>query len=195
MHKREQDYVTAENAEQNAESRIHRAIDAVWRIESPRLIAGLVRLVGDVRDSGRPRAGCVACRAREVAGDVAFLTIRERGLMASCERIVELICVASRYATGKASIEELGVEMDMKCAAEHQRARTFTRNIDDDIGDDLLRLVFMSCHPGACRRKRGPHSRCDCLVDSTTDEIARAFLVPVVTIFNRRIVRAKKTLN
>jgi len=165
----------------------HRAIDAVWRIESARLIAGLTRIVRDVG------------LAEDLAQD-ALLAALERWpdsgvpdnpgawLMATAKhRAIDTFRRAERI---ERKHEELGHELE----SERERAvPDMDEAIDDDIGDDVLRLVFMSCHPVLPREARTALTL-RLLGGLTTDEIARAFLVPEPTVA-QRIVRAKRTLS
>jgi len=166
----------------------HRAIEAIFRIESPKLIAGLARIVRDVG------------LAEELAQD-AFVKALERWtadgvpskpgawLMTTAKR-----SAIDHYRRSKLldrKHEELGREID----AERQRALPdleLDDVIDDPVGDDLLRLVFTACHPVLTTDARVALVL-RLLGGLTTDEIARAFLVPAATIA-QRIVRAKRTL-
>jgi len=165
---------------------IHRTIDAVWRIESPRLIAGLVRMVRDVG------------LAEELAQD-ALVSALERWpqsgvpdnpgawLMATAKH--RAIDTLRRHKLADRKFEQLGHEIEL-----HQEGgdATLIESLDDDIGDDLLRLVFTSCHPVLSKEARVALTL-RLLGGLTTGEIARAFLVPEATVA-QRIVRAKKTL-
>jgi RNA polymerase sigma factor (sigma-70 family) len=164
----------------------HRAIDAVYRIESARLIAGLVRMVRDVG------------LAEELAQD-ALVTALERWpetgipdnpgawLMATAKhRAIDRLRRAKRL---REKHQELGHELDVQQALS---APDLEAAIDDPIGDDLLRLVFIACHPILSREARVALTL-RLLCGLTTDEIARAFLVPEPTVA-QRIVRAKRTL-
>jgi len=162
----------------------HRAIDAVWRIESARLIAGLARIVRDVG------------LAEELAQDALVIALErwpESGvpenpgawLMATAKhRAIDLL---RRRTLLERKHEELGRELEAQ-----QAAPDFAAAIDDDIGDDLLRLVFTSCHPVLSTEARVALTL-RLLGGLTTEEIARAFLVPEATVA-QRIVRAKRTL-
>ena len=163
----------------------HRAIEAVWRIESPRLIGGLIRIVRDIG------------LAEELAQDALVAALEqwpESGvpekpgawLMATAKhRAVDLFRRKERLAR---KYEELGRRI------EHQEDLGVPNldAIDDDIGDDLLRLVFTACHPVLSTEARVALTL-RLLGGLTTDEIARAFLVPEPTIA-QRIVRAKRTI-
>jgi len=168
-------------------SAAHRAIDAVWRIESARLIAGLARMVRDVGV------------AEELAQE-ALVTALERWpetgvpdnpgawLMATAKnRAIDLLRRSKRV---ERKHEELGHELE---ARRDLAATDVEAAIDDDIGDDLLRLVFVSCHPVLSTEARVALTL-RLLGGLTTEEIARAFLVPEATVA-QRIVRAKRTLS
>jgi RNA polymerase sigma-70 factor (ECF subfamily) len=164
----------------------HRAINAVWRIESARLIAGLTRMVRDVG------------LAEEMAQD-ALVTALEKWpetgipdnpgawLMATAKN--RAIDELRRHKRLHRKHEELGheIELDQQTTVQDLEAA-----IDDNVGDDLLRLVFISCHPVLSTEGRVALTL-RLLGGLTTDEIARAFLVPEPTVA-QRIVRAKRTL-
>lgn len=160
----------------------HRAIEAVWRIESPRLIAGLTRIVRDV--------GLAEDLAQE-----ALVAALERWplsgvpdnpaawLMATAKhRAIDLF---RRNARFRRKHEELAQEMRLREEAD-------VPDLDDSIGDDLLRLIFTACHPVLAREARVALTL-RLLGGLTTEEIARAFLASVPTVA-QRIVRAKRTL-
>jgi RNA polymerase sigma factor (sigma-70 family) len=163
----------------------HRAIDAVWRIESARLIAGLARVV---RDLGL---------AEDLAQDALVAALEqwpESGiprnpgawLMAAAKhRAIDLL---RRNKLLERKHEQLGRELE----AQERTAPDFDAALDDRIGDDLLRLVFISCHPVLSTEARVALTL-RMLGGLTTEEIARAFLVPEPTVA-QRIVRAKRTL-
>ena len=167
-------------------SETHRAIDAVWRIESARLIAGLARIVRDIGV------------AEELAQDALVAALEqwpESGvpdnpgawLMATAKhRAIDMFRRRQRLERKQ---EELGRELEVQqgMALPHVDAV-----IDDDIGDDLLRLVFTACHPVLSTEARVALTL-RLLGGLTTEEIARAFLVSVSTVA-QRIVRAKRTL-
>ena len=163
------------------------AIDAVWRIESARLIAGLARIVRDVGV------------AEELAQD-ALVAALERWpqsgvpdnpgawLMATAKH--RAIDHFRRNKLLERKHEELGREL--KSQQDIAMANFDTTNLDDDIEDDLLRLMFVSCHPVLSTEGRLSLTL-RLLGGLTTQEIARAFLVPEPTVA-QRIVRAKRTL-
>jgi len=162
----------------------HGAIDAVWRIESPRLIAGLARIVRDVG------------LAEDLAHDALLVALErwpETGvpenpgawLMATAKhRAIDLL---RRRTMLERKHGELGRDLE-----ERQAAPDFEAALDDPVGDDLLRLVFVACHPVLSTEARVALTL-RLLGGLTTDEIARAFLVPEPTVA-QRIVRAKRTL-
>jgi RNA polymerase sigma factor (sigma-70 family) len=165
----------------------NRAIDAVWRIESARLIAGLTRIVRDVG------------LAEDLAQDALVAALRqwpESGvpdnpgawLMSVAKR--RSIDLSRRRTVLDQKHGEIGRELEIQqdlIIAERDAA------IDDDVGDDLLRLVFIACHPILSTDARVALTL-RLLGGLTTDEIARAFLVSESTIA-QRIVRAKRTLS
>jgi RNA polymerase sigma-70 factor, ECF subfamily len=162
----------------------HRAIDAVWRMEAARVIAGLTRIVRDVG------------LAEELAQDALLAALQqwpESGvpqnpgawLMAAAKN--RAIDHLRRNKLLERKHQEIGH------AAESQRsAPDYEAVLDDPVGDDLLRLVFIACHPVLPREGRVALTL-RLLGGLTTDEIARAFLVPEATVA-QRIVRAKRTL-
>ncbi|GAP65594.1 RNA polymerase ECF-subfamily sigma factor [Mizugakiibacter sediminis] len=164
----------------------HRAIDAVWRIEAPRLIAGLTRMVHDVG------------LAEELAQDALVAALErwpESGvpdnpgawLMATAKhRAIDLL---RRDKLLDRKHEELAREL---ADAQDERMAQSDAHLDDPVGDDLLRLVFIACHPVLSLEARVALTL-RLLGGLTTDEIARAFLVPEPTVA-QRIVRAKRTL-
>jgi RNA polymerase sigma factor (sigma-70 family) len=163
----------------------HRAIEAVWRIESAKLIAGLARLV---RDLGL---------AEELAQDALVIALErwpESGvpvnpgawLMAAAKhRAIDLL---RRRKLLDRKHEELGRELERR----EMSMPDFDAALDEDIGDDLLRLVFTSCHPVLSTEARVALTL-RLLGGLTTEEIARAFLISEPTVA-QRIVRAKRTL-
>jgi RNA polymerase sigma factor (sigma-70 family) len=164
----------------------HRAIDAVWRIESARIIAGLMRMVRDVG------------LAEELAQDALVAALDQwpksgipdnpgAWLMATAKH--RAIDTFRRTKLLERKHAELGRELQ---AQQEMAVPNFEAALDDDIGDDLLRLVFISCHPILSTEGRVALTL-RLLGGLTTDEIARAFLVAEPTVA-QRIVRAKRTL-
>jgi RNA polymerase sigma factor (sigma-70 family) len=161
----------------------HRAIDAVWRIESARVIAGLARMVRDVG------------LAEELAQDALVAALEQwpgsgiprnpgAWLMATGKRrAIDLLRRRERF---ERKLAELGHETEPAPEPDLDAA------LDDDIGDDLLRLVFTACHPVLSTDARVALTL-RLLGGLTTTEIARGFLVPESTVA-QRIVRAKRTL-
>ena len=164
-------------------SDVNRAIDAVWRIESARLIAGLARITGDIGI------------AEDLAQD-ALVAALERWpqtgvpdnpgawLMATAKhRAIDLHRRSKRI---ERKHEQIGRDQEMSVS-------DLDATLDDDIGDDLLRLMFTACHPVLSTEARVALTL-RMLGGLTTDEIARAFVVPEATVA-QRIVRAKRTLS
>src|SRR5579863_177995 len=164
-------------------------IDAVWRIESPRLIASLARIVRDVGV------------AEELAQDALVAALEqwpESGvprnpgawLMGTAKH--RAIDHLRRNKRIEAKHPDLGRELEAQRDSAAAEETAIAENIDDDIGDDLLRLMFTACHPVLSTEARVALTL-RLLGGLTTEEIARAFLVPEATIA-QRIVRAKRTL-
>ena len=162
------------------------AIEAVWRIESPRLIAGLARITGDVG------------AAEELAQDALVIALEQwpvRGipdgpgawLMATAKhRAIDLVRRRVRYDQ---KLQEIGRDMEAQALAFSEPD---VDKMDDHIGDDLLRLIFIACHPILSTEARAALTL-RLIAGLTTHEIARAFLVGEPTIA-QRIVRAKRAL-
>ena len=170
-----------------AQTEAHRAIDAVWRIESPRLIAGLTRMVRDVG------------LAEDLAQDALLVALEKWPSSGVPDNPgAWLMAVAKRRAIDSSRRDklldrkhfEIGYELD---ARQDSTVTDIDASIDDNIGDDLLRLIFISCHPVLSTEARVALTL-RLLGGLTTDEIARAFLVPEATIA-QRVVRAKRTLS
>lgn len=162
------------------------AIDAVWRIESARLIAGLARFTRDVG------------LAEELAQDALVAALEQwpaagipdnpgAWLMATAKNRAIDQARHVRMRARKHAALGAELEMDQRLSAGELEARA-----GDEIGDDLLRLIFIACHPVLSREARSALTL-RLLGGLTTEEIARAFLVPEPTIA-QRIVRAKRTL-
>jgi RNA polymerase sigma-70 factor, ECF subfamily len=166
---------------------IHRTIDAVWRIESARLIAGLARMVRDVG------------LAEELAQDALVVALERwpqsgvpdnpgAWLMTTAKH--RAIDQLRRRKLIERKHESLIHEPEFEPTDERLELEAM---LDEDIGDDLLRLIFTACHPVLSAEARAALTL-RLLGGLTTDEIARAFLVPEPTIA-QRIVRAKRTLS
>ena len=164
----------------------HGAIDAVWRIESARLIAGLTRIVGDV-GVAEDLAQDALVAALERWPETGVPDKPGAWLMATAKhRAIDLLRRGKMLARKH---EQVGYELE---ARQEMAVPDLDAAIDDAIGDDLLRLVFISCHPVLSREARVALTL-RLLGGLTTEEIARAFLAPEPTIA-QRIVRAKRTL-
>jgi RNA polymerase sigma factor (sigma-70 family) len=160
---------------------IHRAIDAIWKIESARVIAGLTRIVRDVG----------------LAEDLA-----QDALVAALEQWPQSGLPDNPGAWLMATAKHRAIDLRRRKKLVERKHEELGRGIKnrrdpddaggDDIGDDLLRLIFMSCHPVLATETRVALTL-RLLGGLTTDEIARAFLVPEATVA-QRIVRAKRTL-
>ena len=165
---------------------IHRTIDAVWRIESAKLIAGLTRMVRDVGV------------AEDLAQDALIAALDKwpstgipdnpgAWLMATAKR--RAIDLLRQRTLHQRKHEELVPEFE---ARQETAVAELDEALDDHVGDDLLRLIFMTCHPTLSVEARVALTL-RLLGGLTTDEIARAFLTSEATIA-QRIVRAKRTL-
>ena len=164
----------------------HRAVEAVWRIESAKLIAALARIT---RDLGL---------AEELAQDALVAALEswpESGvpdnpaawlMAASKRRAIDLLRARTLHARKH---EQLGRELE----ALERTVPDFDSALDEEVGDDLLRLVFTACHPVLSTEARVALTL-RLLGGLTTEEIARAFLTPEPTVA-QRIVRAKRTLS
>jgi len=167
-------------------SDIHRAIDAVWRIESARLIAGLARIVGDV-GTAEDLAQDALVAALEQWPESGVPRNPGAWLMATAKH--RAIDGLRRGKMLERKHEQLGHELQ---ARQEQAVPDLDAALDDHVGDDLLRLIFTACHPVLSTEARVALTL-RLLGGLTTQEIARAFLVPEATIA-QRIVRAKRTL-
>ena len=163
---------------------VQRAIETVWRIESPKVIASVARMVRDVGV------------AEDLAHDALVTALeqwpvdgipRNPGAWLTAAAKRRAIDLFRRTKLLDRKHGELGYELESE-----QGVPDFDAVLDDDIGDDLLRLIFTACHPVLSMEARVALTL-RLLGGLTTDEIARAFLVPEPTIA-QRIVRAKKTL-
>ena len=162
-----------------------RAIDAVWRIESPRLIAALTRIVRDI-GLAEDLAQDALVAALEQWPESGVPNNAGAWLMATAKH--RAIDHFRRNTVLERKHEELGREFETREMA----VPDFEAALDDNVGDDLLRLVFIACHPLFPTESRVALTL-RLLGGLTTEEIARAFLVPEPTIA-QRIVRAKRTL-
>jgi len=163
----------------------HRAIDAVWHIEAPRLIAGLTRMVRDV-GIAEDLAHDALVSALEQWPESGVPRNPGAWLMAAAKhRAIDLF---RRRKLLERKHEELGYDLE----SLEQTVPDFDARLDDDVGDDLLRLIFTACHPVLPSEVRVALTL-RLLGGLSTDEIARAFLAPEPTIA-QRIVRAKRTL-
>ena len=176
----------APDTSQKAQQQVRRTIDAVWRMESAKVIASLARMLHDVG------------LAEELAQD-ALVTALEQWpttgvpdnpgawlMTAAKHRAIDRL---RRHQLQQRKHEELGYEIELHQQVSEEQ---IVDALDDPIGDDLLRLVFTACHPVLSQDARVALTL-RLLGGLATDEIARAFLVPEPTIA-QRIVRAKKTL-
>jgi RNA polymerase sigma factor (sigma-70 family) len=163
----------------------HRAILAVWRIEQPRLITSLARMLRDVPLAEDLTQDALlaaletwpATGIPDKPGAWLFATAKRRAV----DHLRRGKMLERKHAT---------IVRDME--AEQQAVPDFDSALEDDIGDEMLRLIFTACHPRLSREARAALAlRMICGL--TTEEIARAFLVPAATIA-QRIVRAKRTL-
>jgi RNA polymerase sigma factor (sigma-70 family) len=165
---------------------IHRTIVAVWRIEQPRLITGLSRMLRDVT------------LAEDLTQEALVAALEHWPVTGVPEKPgAWLMATAKRRALDDLRRRNMLArkhEMLIRDMEQEQQAMPdFDAALDDDIGDELLRLIFTACHPKLSREARAALAlRMICGL--TTEEIARAFLQPEATIA-QRIVRAKRTLS
>ncbi|WP_447777134.1 RNA polymerase sigma factor [Variovorax boronicumulans] len=174
---------------QNAAA-IHRAIEAVWRIESAKIIATLARKVRDVG------------LAEELAQDALVAALEQWPVEGLPDNPAAWLTQVAKHRAldrlrhmqlAERKAPEIGRELDaLHAMAQADFAQAVDAALDDDIGDDLLRLVFTACHPVLSTEARVALTL-RLMGGLTTDEIARAFLVPEATVA-QRIVRAKRTL-
>ncbi|WP_200841990.1 RNA polymerase sigma factor [Actinomadura sp. K4S16] len=164
----------------------HRTVEAVWRIESARVVASLARLVNDVG------------LAEELAQDALVIALEQWPrdgvpdnpggwlMLTAKHRAIDLIRRNARYAD---KLAEVGRDVELR---QESAEAELVDALDDHIGDDLLRLLFTACHP-VLRPEGRVALTLRLLGGLTTQEIARAFLVPEPTV-GQRIFRAKRTL-
>ncbi len=174
----------------NIAGSVHRTVDAVWRMESAKIIGALARVLRDVG------------LAEELAQDALVAALEQwpadgvpdnpgAWLMTAARR--RAIDAVRRKALHERKAGELTFEIETQLQdAAPDTTALVEAAFDDPIGDDLLRLMFISCHPVLSREARTALTL-RLLGGLTTDEIARAFLVPEPTVA-QRIVRAKRTL-
>jgi RNA polymerase sigma factor (sigma-70 family) len=169
-----------------AASTLHDTLEAIWRIESARLIAALTRLLRDVG------------LAEEFAQEALVKALEEWPVTGVPERPgAWLLTVARRLALDRlrherqAAPKHAAIARDLEDLQE-KTAGALLAAVDDDVGDDVLRLMFIACHPVLSPEARTALTL-RLLGGLTTGEIARAYLVPEATMA-QRIVRAKKTL-
>ena len=167
-------------------SEIHSVIDAVWRIESARLIAGLTRVVRDVGI------------AEELAQDALVAALQQWAESGVPEKPGAWLMTAARNRAidlfrRQEMLERKHAELAHEVREKEMSSPDLESALDDHVGDDLLRLVFVACHPLLSRDARVALTL-KLIGGLTTEEIARAFLVAEPTVA-QRIVRAKKTLS
>ena len=163
----------------------HRTIEAVWRIESPRVIAALTRLTRDI------------ARAEDLAQDALVAALEQWPQSGIPDNPGAWLTATAKHRAidhlrRNTRLETKLAELAPEIAAKEQAVPDYVTAIDDNVGDDLLRLVFIACHPLLPTESRVALTL-RLLGGLTTDEIARAFLTPEPTIA-QRIVRAKRTL-
>ena len=164
---------------------VHRTIDAIWRIESPRVIAGLARIVRDI-GVAEDLAQDALVAALEQWPSAGIPSNPGAWLMGTAKH--RAIDHWRRTRRLREKHEAIGRELE----ANERHVPDLDASLDDDVGDDLLRLIFTACHPILSAEARVALTL-RLLGGLTTDEIARAFLVSEPTIA-QRIVRAKRTL-
>ena len=176
-----------QNVDGDSLRQTHAAIDAVWRMESAKVIAGLARIVRDVG------------LAEELAQDALVAALEQWPASGVPDNPGAWLMAAAKHRAidhfrrGE-MLERKHAEIGRDIEAERERmVADLHAAIDDDIGDDLLRLIFTACHPVLTRDSRVALTL-RLLGGLTTDEVARAFIVPEKTIA-QRIVRAKRTLS
>ena len=166
-------------------SDVHRTIEAVWRIESPKLIARLARLTGDV------------AVAEDLAQDALVAALEKWPKTGVPDRPAAWLMATAKYRgidviRRRERLQHHHAVIASDLDARQRDAPDLDTALDDPIGDDMLRLVFIACHPVLSRDARVALTL-RLLGGLTTTEIARAFLTPEATLA-QRIVRAKRTL-
>jgi RNA polymerase sigma factor (sigma-70 family) len=164
---------------------INGAVEAIWRIESSKVIAGVAHIVHDIG------------LAEEVAQDAFVAALQQWPNSGIPERPGAWLMGTAKHRAidllrRNQNLERKQEELARQLELEESATADFDATIEDDIGDDLLRLMFTACHPVLSADARVTLTL-RLLGGLTTEEIARAFLVPVATI-QQRIVRAKRTL-
>jgi RNA polymerase sigma factor (sigma-70 family) len=166
-------------------SDIRRTIDAVWRLESARLVAGLARIVRDVGV------------AEDLAHDALVAALQQWPAEGMPRNPGAWLMAAAKhraidYVRRRQLLQRKHGELAYETGAHADPTAALDASLDDEVGDDMLRLIFIACHPVLPRDARLALTL-RLVGGLTTDEIARAFLVPEPTIA-QRIVRAKRTL-
>ena len=162
----------------------HRTIDAVWRIESPRIIAGIARIVRDIG------------LAEELAQDALVAALEQWPASGIPDNPGAWLTAAAKHRAidhfrRNKRLEQKHEELRYQQEGQ-QNVPDYDSALDDEFGDDLLRLVFTACHPVLSAEARVALTL-RLLGGLTTAEIARAYLIPEATVA-QRIVRAKRTL-
>ena len=164
---------------------VHRTIDAIWRIESPQLIAGLARIVREVG------------LAEDLAQDALVAALEQWPTSGIPDKPGAWLMTAAKHRAidllrRNQLLERKHEEIARELEAQEMSTPDFDAALDDEVGDNLLSLIFTACHPVLPREARVALTL-RLLGGLTTDEIARAFLMPEATVA-QRIVRAKRTL-
>lgn len=170
---------------QSDRTSIARSIDAVWRIESPRLVASLTRIVRDIGI------------AEDLAQDALVAALEQWPESGMPDNPGAWLMAAAKHRAidhfrRNTRLERKHAELGRELEEKEMAVPDFEAALDDDIGDDLLRLVFTACHPVLPTEGRVALTL-RLLGGLTADEIARGFLVPEATVA-QRIVRSKRTL-
>ncbi|MDB5366914.1 MAG: polymerase subunit sigma-24 [Rhodospirillales bacterium] len=165
---------------------VQATIHAVWRIESAKLIAGLTRMVRDVG------------LAEELAQDALVAALERWPVAGVPDRPAAWLMATAKHRAIDALrrrqlLDRKHAELERELAEQEQQIPDYATALDDDVGDDLLRLVFIACHPSLSTEAQIALTL-RLLGGLSTQEIARAFLVQESTI-QQRIVRAKRTLS
>ncbi len=181
---REEDALESQGRHATAVTEAHRAIEAIWRIESARLIAGLARFVGDIGT------------AEELAQDALVAALEQWPVEGVPERPSAWLMGTAKHRAidlirRRQTLERKHGEIARDIELTHESVQ-FDTAIDQQVGDDLLGLIFMACHPVLSKDARVALTL-RVVGGLTTEEIARGFLVPAATVA-QRIVRAKRTL-